>query len=205
MIWALSAADRSTEVTYRYRLLQKSLIVDVQARDPVIDRLVLGRAEPIANAKLFRIPYLTYGGRDPCVLRVNRLFFFEQFDWYVSNASVLLGDAQLGPGWAASSSIRRTATAGQSLPLCWPRWSRWYSSGWWPPAGSAGRRGRCASRPLPAMGLTAATEIVQAPFPTSPLGLPLVPIVLSSAQRLPGPLTEYPMLMLYSFKPTSLR
>jgi len=101
VIWAVSAADVSTEVTYRYRLSQKSLIVDVEASDPVVDRLVLGRAEPVTDAKLFRIPYLTYGGRDPCALYADGLFFFELFDWFVSNASALLGDAQLGPGWAA--------------------------------------------------------------------------------------------------------
>ena len=73
----------------------------MEADQPVVERVALGRAEPVSDAKLFRIPYLTYGGNDPRALYGNGLFVFTQFDWYYSDASILEGAAAAGPDWAA--------------------------------------------------------------------------------------------------------
>ena len=99
--WHLQIADVGADVEYRFRLWQKSLVIDVAVEQPVVERVALGRAEPVRDAKLFRIPYLTYGGNDPRALYAGGLFFFTQFDWYVSDASVLDGGATVGPDWAA--------------------------------------------------------------------------------------------------------
>ncbi len=99
--WRLEAGDVATTVTYRFRILQKSLIVEIEADQPVVERVALGRAQPVSEPKLFKIPYLTYGGNDPRVLYADGLFYFLQFDWYHSDASVLEGSARVGPDWAA--------------------------------------------------------------------------------------------------------
>ena len=98
--WLLSQGNASTELAYRLRMLQKSLVIEMEATQPVVEAIALGRAEPVKEAKLFRIPYLTYGGNDPHVLYADGLFLFAQFDWYHSDASVLVGRGARGPGWA---------------------------------------------------------------------------------------------------------
>lgn len=98
--WHLEIAAVGADVEYRFRIAQKSLLIDIAVAQPVVERIALGRAEPADDAKLFGIPYLTYGGNDPRVLCTAGLFVFTQFDWYVSEASELVGGAALGPGWA---------------------------------------------------------------------------------------------------------
>jgi len=98
--WHLQGAGVAADVEYRLRIVQKSLIVDISASAPVVERIALGRAEPVREAKLFRVPFLTYGGSDPHVLYANGLFLFTQFDWYQSDASALIGRGMLGPDWA---------------------------------------------------------------------------------------------------------
>ena len=99
--WRLAVHDVTTGLTYRLRIRQKSLLVDIEATAPVVERIALGRAEPVEKAKLFWMPYWTYGGNDPRVLLANGLFVTTQFDWFESNASVLYGAAAVGPTWAA--------------------------------------------------------------------------------------------------------
>jgi len=99
-VWQYQCDDVSTDVEYRIRISQKSLIVEMDASDPVIERVALGRAESINKGRLFKIPYLTYGGNDPRVLYTDGLFFFTQFDWFVSDASVLYGGSELDDNWA---------------------------------------------------------------------------------------------------------
>lgn len=91
--WKLEAPDVTTHVTYRIHMCQKSLVVEMEASEPVVDKVVLGRASGLQQSKLFKVPYLTYGGNDPRVLYGDGLFFFNQFDWYASEASELYGDS----------------------------------------------------------------------------------------------------------------
>ncbi len=118
-LWRLEAGDVATEVTYRFRLRQKSLIVEMEAADPVVERVALGRAEPVVEPKLFRLPYLTYGGNDPRVMYAEGLFLFTQFDWYVSDASTLAGAAATGPQWVAynGAAVYVPKTNGERNPV----------------------------------------------------------------------------------------
>ena len=117
--WHLQIADVSADVEYRFRILQKSLLVDIAVAQPVVERVALGRAEPVPDGKLFRLPYLTYGGNDPRVLCTEGLFLFTQFDWYVSDASDLAGGAGVGPGWALynGGAVYIPKTDGQRNPV----------------------------------------------------------------------------------------
>ena len=100
--WRLACGDVATDLTYEFRIQQKSLIVEIHTSEPVVERVTLGRAEPLSAPKLFKIPYLTFGwgNTDPRVLYADGLFLFSQFDWYVSDASKLWGAAETGPTWA---------------------------------------------------------------------------------------------------------
>ena len=100
--WELGVDDATTTATYRYRILQKSLIVEMEADRPLVERVALGRAQPVTAPRLVRIPYLTYGhgNVDPYCLVADGLFLFSQFDWTYGDGSELRGANALGPDWA---------------------------------------------------------------------------------------------------------
>lgn len=108
-VWRLEADNLATDVEYRFRMAQKSLIVETTVAEPIAEALTLGRVEGVTDQKLVQVPYLTYGGgtNDPRVLYAQGLFYFTQFDWYVSDASVLYGGASLGPDWAVCNGGAR--------------------------------------------------------------------------------------------------
>jgi hypothetical protein len=93
--WRLSGGGAQTDATYRMRIRGKSLIVEIAAAAPVVRKVALGAAVGLVHPQLFRVPYLTYGGNDPHILYADGLFYFTQFDWYVSNASVLYGGGRI--------------------------------------------------------------------------------------------------------------
>ena len=117
--WRLECGEAATDLTYRLRVWQKSLIVDIEAAEPVVERVALGRAEPVSKPRLIWIPYWTYGGNDPRVLLAHGLFVSTQFDWFVSDASVLYGAASVGPTWAAYNGGAQyiAKTDGQRNPV----------------------------------------------------------------------------------------
>ncbi|MBP7933374.1 MAG: hypothetical protein KA354_01885 [Phycisphaerae bacterium] len=100
--WRLVWGEVVTDLVYELYIQQKSLIVEIRGSEPVVERVALGRADPLSAPKLFKIPYLTFGwgNTDPRVLYSDGLFLFTQFDWYVSDASKLWGAAEAGPTWA---------------------------------------------------------------------------------------------------------
>ncbi|MCP4643020.1 MAG: hypothetical protein GY851_21420 [bacterium] len=91
--WRVTADGTAKEIAFRYRIQQKSLIVEMeeQADAPgIVEEVDLGRAEPVSDAELFKIPFLNYDyTRAPHLLMAEGLFFFTQFDWYYSDASRL--------------------------------------------------------------------------------------------------------------------
>lgn len=101
-VWTLQAGDRRTEATYVLKIQQKSLIIDIATDAPIVERVALGRVEPVRRPKSFRIPYLTFApsAPDPHLLYADGLFLFSQFDWYVSDASKLIGGSEQGADWA---------------------------------------------------------------------------------------------------------
>lgn len=99
--WAVTIGSVAREISYRYRIMQKSLVIEmVEQGDPagIVEKVALGRAEPVSDPKLFQIPFLNYNyGRGPRLLYSDGLFFFTQFDWYFSDASSLFeGDFAKG-------------------------------------------------------------------------------------------------------------
>ena len=102
--WRLVCEGLATDVTYAIQIKQKSLIVDIAASEPIVERVALGRVEPVREPKLFKVPYITFAygdlNVDPRVLYSDGLFLFTQFDWYRSDASKLIGGGEQKDDWA---------------------------------------------------------------------------------------------------------
>lgn len=121
--WVCVAGDAKTTLSARLRIVQKSLILDLEEKGPgAISRITLGRAEGLHAPKTVWVPYLTYGSkdRDPRLLLDEGLFVFSQFDWYVSDASELFGvSGRTGADWAEFNGglVYNPKTDGTRNPL----------------------------------------------------------------------------------------
>ncbi|MDH7570093.1 MAG: hypothetical protein QHJ73_10965, partial [Armatimonadota bacterium] len=91
--WRVSAAEKSAEVLYTFRLWQKSLVVDVECRGGNAGEVRLGAAAGVPAPRLVHVPYLTFGSSRPAVLVMGTLnqplFLSAWVDFYRSNASEL--------------------------------------------------------------------------------------------------------------------
>lgn len=96
--WRLSAGDASIEVTYVYRLWNKSLVIDVRAPGGRVAEVRFGRAQGMENPRLVTNPFYPAEGGRPAVAvsgpDETALFLTGHADWYLSNGSIL---------WAANS------------------------------------------------------------------------------------------------------
>lgn len=97
--WRLALGERQTEVTYTYRLWNKSLVVEVMAPGGVVAEVRYGRALGLENPRLVVNPYYHYGGTRPAVAvsgpPEQPLFLTGNTDWYLSNASLPFGGNQV--------------------------------------------------------------------------------------------------------------
>jgi hypothetical protein len=95
--WDIAAGSINKSVYYRYYIRQKSLVFEIEedaSSNGIIEDIKLGKAENVRGAKLFRVPMLSFHNYDyyaeaPRLLYGDGLFFFTQFDWYYSQASLL--------------------------------------------------------------------------------------------------------------------
>jgi hypothetical protein len=96
--WRLRAGDVTAEVTYRFRLWNKSLVIDVLAPGGQVAEVRLGRAMGLQNPRLVTNPFYPADGGRPAVAVSGSpetpLFLSGNVDWYLSNGSIL---------WAANS------------------------------------------------------------------------------------------------------
>ncbi|MGA2501558.1 MAG: hypothetical protein ABSH20_27780, partial [Tepidisphaeraceae bacterium] len=96
--WRLSAAGVSAEVSYRYCMWGKSLVVDVLVPGGNVAEVRFGRTVGLTNPRLVTNPFYPAEGGRPAVAvsdtRKGPLFLTGNADWYVSNGSIL---------WAANA------------------------------------------------------------------------------------------------------
>jgi len=82
-----------TKAEYRFRIWQKSLVVDFICRGGKATGIALGEAQKIERPKLVLIPFLTFGASNPRVLFAltgkQPVFVSAWVDWYRSNGSTL--------------------------------------------------------------------------------------------------------------------
>ncbi|MBC7352407.1 MAG: hypothetical protein H5U08_08620 [Thermogutta sp.] len=91
--WRAETDGLSTEVTYTFRLWQKSLVIDVACRGGTVGEVQFGYAEGVPSPRLVTLPYLTCDARRPAVVVAGDagqpLFMMGLVDYYRSNASAL--------------------------------------------------------------------------------------------------------------------
>ncbi len=90
--WRLTSAVGTAEVTYVFRLWNKSLVIDTIAPGGLIGEVRYGHAEGVENPRLVVNPYYLYDQGRPAVVVMGPpdkpLFMMGNTDVYLSNASV---------------------------------------------------------------------------------------------------------------------
>lgn len=98
--WRLSAGPASADVTYRYRIWNKSLVIEILAPGGHVAEVRYGRATGLANPRLVTNPYYLYGSSRPAVVVAGPpeepLFLAGHTDWCLSNASVPWAENAVG-------------------------------------------------------------------------------------------------------------
>lgn len=119
-----SAGGATGEVTYRYRLWGKTLVIDVLAGGGAIGEVRFGEAAGLPNPRLVPLPYLSYRSAPrPCVVVAGTgerpLFLMGNADWYLSNASELFAENRVVDGRALYNGGSRylPKTDGQRNPV----------------------------------------------------------------------------------------
>ncbi len=91
--WQCKWGNHTAEVTYTFRLWQKSLVVDVKCAGGGVGEFRIGKAVGVDNPRLVTLPYLTCDRHRPAVLVAGPpnkpLFLMALIDYYRSNASAL--------------------------------------------------------------------------------------------------------------------
>lgn len=91
--WRVYAGQMAAEVTYTYRLWNKSLVVDIFAPGGQVVEVRYGRAVGLQEPRLVTNPFYNYGSARPAVVVSGPpeapLFLAGNTDWYLSNASEL--------------------------------------------------------------------------------------------------------------------
>ncbi|MFQ6097541.1 MAG: hypothetical protein ACE5O2_07410, partial [Armatimonadota bacterium] len=91
--WRMTAGEVSTNVTFTYRLWNKSLVIDVIAPGGNVAEVRYGHAEGVENPRLVTLPYYPAGQGSvrPAVVVAGPLdeplFMMGNTCWYLSNAS----------------------------------------------------------------------------------------------------------------------
>jgi len=93
-VWRVSRGATARELTYRFRLWQKSLVIDVIERGGQVEEVCFGKAVGLPNPRLVTLPYLTGDWRRrPAVVVAGRrekpLFLMGLVDHCRSNATAL--------------------------------------------------------------------------------------------------------------------
>ena len=127
----LTHGNLRSNVNICFRLIGKSLVMDIQAKGGHICEARFGSTRGLVNPRLVTIPYYTYNGygggsERPFVIvsgdTENPLFFMAHVDWTQSNASSPFSGGMLFDGTLASNGGTRyePKTDGQRNP-CFER------------------------------------------------------------------------------------
>lgn len=99
--WTVSANGVSQDVSYEYRLWNKSLVIDTISKGGKVAEVSYGHADGITNPRLVWNPYYTYNtlaDRPGVVVMGSEnqpLFLAGNTDWYLSNASTIWGKREI--------------------------------------------------------------------------------------------------------------
>ncbi len=100
--WHVKSGTTKADVTYRYRLWNKSLVIDTIVHKGVVADVRYGYAEGLASPKLVTNPYYICNNKRPAVCVTHSggtpLFLTGNTDWYRSNASTLFAENSIQKG-----------------------------------------------------------------------------------------------------------
>lgn len=103
--WRLTGGGVQAEVTYRFRIWNKSLVIDVLGPDGNVGEVAFGRGEGLVGPRLVTNPFYPGAGGRPAVAvsgpGETPLFLTGNVDWYLSNASVPWAENQVADGEVA--------------------------------------------------------------------------------------------------------
>jgi hypothetical protein len=99
--WRIKNGTQTQEVTYRFRLRDKTMIIDVIAPGGNVAEVRYGQAVGLEKPRLVTNPYYVYtGSRRPAVAvsgsAQSPLFLAGNTDWYLSNATELWANNDVG-------------------------------------------------------------------------------------------------------------
>ncbi len=103
--WRLRAGDLAVDVSYTYRLWNKSLVIDIAAPGGAVGEVRYGRAVGLEAPRLVTLPYYVYGSTRPAIAVSGPpgapLFLAGHTDWCLSNASLPWAVNDVAPEGAA--------------------------------------------------------------------------------------------------------
>ncbi len=85
--WQWKHRDELADVLYRFRVVGKSLIVELEGGNGKATGVDLGRVVGAFHPRLIRVPYFNFGDCDPHILYTSGVFVSSLLDWYGSDAS----------------------------------------------------------------------------------------------------------------------
>lgn len=103
-VWRCRVGEAQRDVTYRFRLWGKSLVIDTIAPGGQVAEVRYGKAVGLSNPRLITHPYYPAAGGRPATVCFDGgqgpLFLMGNTDWYRTNSSVLWAVNDLGDGSA---------------------------------------------------------------------------------------------------------
>lgn len=87
--WQWIVDEEMANFLYRFRILGKSLVVEVEGGNGKAAGLSLGRVTDAPNAKLITVPYFNFGETYPRLLRTSGLFLSSFVDWQYTQSTAL--------------------------------------------------------------------------------------------------------------------
>ena len=87
--WQWKHRDELADFLYRFRVVGKSLIVELEGGKGKATGVDLGRVVGAFHPRLIRVPYFNFGESDPHILYTSGVFVSSLLDWYESSASGL--------------------------------------------------------------------------------------------------------------------
>ncbi len=91
-VWSATGGAEPVTLTYSMRTCGKSLVIDVEADEPLVSAFSAGRVQRAPDPRVFWVPYMNVcRWPQPHVLVTTGHFASIYFDWYNTESSAFYG------------------------------------------------------------------------------------------------------------------